>query len=92
MNRTVLPKPPNPAEYQNPVAWQQAAYLWMEQVKSRIETDSRINTTPIAPFAVGTYTLVNTVTGTDNLSNFVATMIVAFTKSGVVAPNSQRLS
>lgn len=88
MNRTQLPSPPDPGAAQyagNPVAWQRAAYAWMGQVKAQIETDSAVNVRPIAPFAVSTYTAVNTMTGTDALSNFVATLITAMQAKGLTA-------
>jgi hypothetical protein len=92
MNRTQLPAPPNPSSYgANTQQWQQAVYQWMSQVKSRIETDSMVNTAPIAPFVVSSYTYVNTMTGTDALSNFVATLVEAMQTKGITAPNSQRL-
>lgn len=88
MNRTQLPAPPGP----NPdmVEWQRAAIAWMAEVKGRIETDSRANTLPMGPFQVGTYTAVSTVTGTDALSNFVATLLTAMQAQGYTAANIQR--
>jgi len=62
----------------------------MAQVKHRLETDSVVNTQPIAPFVVGTYTAVNTVTGTDALSNFVATIVSAMQSQGITAPVLKR--
>lgn len=91
MNRTFLPNPPNPASFPTVTAWQTAAFLWMSQIKSKIEADSTVNSSPIAPFVVGTYTAVQTVTGTDALSNFVATLLKAMQAKGITAPNSQRI-
>jgi len=90
MNRTTLPNPPDPKSYSSVELWQQAVYHWSLQVKSRIETDSAANVSPVAPFVVGTYTATQTVTGTDPLSNFVATLVAGFQTKGITAPNSQR--
>lgn len=90
MNRTQLPMPPNPASFSSSAAWQQAAYQWMAQIKGRLETDSAVNTSPIGPFLVDTYTAIQTVTGTDGLSNFVATLVTAMQKQGITAPTNQR--
>ena len=92
MNRTVLPKPPDPDRYLNPREWQKATFQWMSAVKARIETDSTANTSPIAPFVVGTYTAVSTITGTDAASNFVATLVTAMQAQGITASHSQRTS
>ena len=88
MNRTVLPIPPNPGP--NASDYDLAVYRWMAQVKHRLETDSVANTQPIAPFVVGTFTAVNTVTGTDALSNFVATIVNAMQLQGITAPVIKR--
>lgn len=91
MNRTQLPQPPDPASslfLGNPGAWQRAAYAWMQQVKERIETDSEVNIRPMTPFVVTTYTAVNTMTGTDALSNVVATLIKAMESKGLTASRS----
>jgi hypothetical protein len=87
MNRTQLPAPPDPSSYNgNPAGWQQAAYQWMQQVKGRIETDSNVNVRPMGPIAVSTYTAVATVTGTDALSNFVATLVTLMQTKGLTVP------
>jgi hypothetical protein len=91
MNRTILPIPPKPADFSKPGDWMDAAYQWMLNAKTRIETDSTVNIAPVAPFLVGTYTAVSTVTGTDALSNFVATFVAALQAKGLSAPNSQRI-
>lgn len=91
MNRTQLPNPPDPgapAYAGNPQLWGRAAYQWMLQVKERIETDSEVNVRPMAPFVVSTYTAVNTMTGTDALSNMVATLITAMQAKGLTATRS----
>lgn len=88
MNRTILSAPPNPDSTQysgNPAAWQTAMYQWALNVKQRVETDSAANVRPVAPFVVSTYTAVNTMTGTDALSNFVATFITAMQTKGITA-------
>jgi hypothetical protein len=93
MNRTQLPAPPDPTSpiyAGNPIAWQRAAFSWMQQVKGRIETDSAVNIRPIGPLSVSTYTAVSTVTGTDSLSNFVATLVDAMLTKGLAANVSQR--
>lgn len=86
MNRTTLPSPPDPnsTAYSNsPSAWQTAMFQWALQVKSRVETDSAVNIRPVSPFVVSTYTAVNTMTGTDALSNFLATFITALQLKGL---------
>lgn len=91
MNLTILPAPPNPSDAMftgNPMAWQREAYRWMEIVKERIETDSAVNIRPMTPFVVSTYTAVNTMTGTDALSNVVATLISAMQAKGLTATRS----
>jgi hypothetical protein len=90
MNRTTLPAPPNPDAYNDAMAWARAAYRWMLDSKQRIETDSTVNGQPIAPFVLGTYTAVNTITGTDATSNFVATLLAAMQQKGTAASVSQR--
>ena len=93
MNRTQLPAPPDPNSpvYSgNPALWQRAAYLWMAKVKQQIETDSAVNIAPIGPLSVSTYTATATVTGTDALSNFVATMVTLMQSKGITAPTTQR--
>lgn len=92
MNRTVLPNPPNPSGYPNANAWMMAVFNWMCQVKLKIEADSNVNTSPIAPYVVGTYTATNTITGTDATSNFVATLVAGMQAQGITAPVSQRIS
>ena len=92
MNRTILATPPNPANFTNPADWMKETFNWMSLVKSRIETDSNVNTSPIAPYVVGTYTATNTIVGTDATSNFVATLVTGMQKQGITAPVSQRIS
>lgn len=85
MRRTQLNVPPNPsaAAYSgNPQAWQAAAYQWMLQVKQAVEGASEVNTRPVGQILVSTYTVVNTMTGTDALSNVVATLINDLTNGG----------
>lgn len=88
MNRTILSAPPNPdsAQYSgNPAAWQTAMYAWALETKKRVETDSAVNVRPVSPFVVSTYTAVHTMTGTDDLSNFVATFIAAMQSKGITS-------
>lgn len=88
MNRTILAAPPNPDTppySSNPASWQTAMYQWALDVKKRVETDSAANVRPVSPFVVSTYTAVNTMTGTDALSNFVATFITAMQAKGITA-------
>lgn len=95
MNRTQLPQPPDPGAgvyTNNDRAWRADVYKWMLKVKSQIEADSTANTTPIGPFVVDTFTAVSTVTGTDDLSNLVATLITAMNGKGITAPNISRTS
>lgn len=90
MNRTQLPAPPDPARFTDFIGWQRAAYQWMNDVKGRLETDSRANTTPVGPFVVGAYTLQTSVTGTDSLSNYVASLTKALEAQGITAANLRR--
>ena len=86
MNRTNLPNPPDPADPQYSGSlrtWQRAVFDWMQQSNEAIETDSAVNVVPMAPFAVASYTAVNTMTGTDALSNFVATLVSAMQAKGL---------
>lgn len=92
MNRTQLPAPPNPASFANPADWMKATFEWMSYVKGRIETDSTVNTAPIAPFVVGAFTSTNTIVGTDATSNFLATLVTGMQKQGITAPVSQRIT
>ena len=90
MNRTTLPAPPDPnaVTYSgNPSAWQTAMFQWALQVKQRVETDSAVNIRPVSPFVLGTYTQVNTLSpaGTDTTGNFLATMVDAFIRKGLVS-------
>jgi len=91
VNRTVLPAPPDPnssAYNRNPDAWQAAMFQWASQVKSRLETDNAVNIRPAAPFVIGTYTAVNTLSpaGTDTTGNFLATMVTAMIARGMISP------
>lgn len=93
MNRTQLPaapNPDNPTYIGNPILWQRAMFAWANQVKGRIETDSSANITPVGPFVVGTFTQTATITGTDALSNFVASLVTALQAKGITAANIQR--
>jgi hypothetical protein len=90
VNRTQLPLPPDPSSpvyAGNPLAWARAAHEWMLKVKEQVETDSEVNTRPITPFVVGTYTAVNTIApaGTDTTGNFVATLVTAMQAQGFTA-------
>ena len=88
-----MPPDPSAATYAgNPTEWQRAAFRWMQDVKGRIETDSAVNVRPIGPIAVATYTAVATVTGTDALSNFVATLVSAMQQKGLTVPVLNRSS
>lgn len=91
MNRTQLPAPPDPANFPgDPSRWQRAAYQWMQQVKGRIETDSNVNTAPVGPFTVGTFTYTTSVNGTDLSSNFVATLVTALLAKGLLTSSPKR--
>lgn len=85
MNRTILPNPPDPNSpvYQGNDKWQGDMYRWALASKARIETDSAVNVRPVSPFVVSTYTAVHTMTGTDALSNFLATFITALQANGL---------
>lgn len=89
MNLTRLSNPPHPASFASQSAWTLAVYQWMSDTKAQIEGDSTVNTQPIAPFVVSTYTAVNTMTGTDALSNFVATLVTAMQQAGITSPRSR---
>lgn len=88
MNRTIISSPPDPnsSRYSSsPDQWQAAMYRWALDVKSRIETDSGVNVRPVAPFTVASYTAVNTLTGSDDTSNFLATLVTALQGKGITA-------
>ena len=92
MNRTILPLPPDPANHTSWQSYAAAQFKWAQQMKSRIETDSTVNTAPVAPFvtSLGTMTAVNTLTATDATSALLVTLINAMTQQGITAPTSQR--
>ena len=90
MNRTQLSAPPHPASCASVQSWQLAVHQTLLQWKQRIETDSTVNTTPVGPFVVGTYTPLSTITGTDDASNFLATLVNGMQAQGITSPNTQR--
>ena len=92
MNRTVLTVPPDPASYPQFPDWQMALYNCLSQWKQKLENDSRVNTTPVGPLVVGTYTMTNTLAGTDATSNFLATMVTYMQQQGITSPNTSRTS
>lgn len=90
MNRTILQAPPNPSDYPTLQAWQSAVHQTLLNWKQRIETDSTVNATPVGPVVVGAYTPTSTITGTDAVSNFVATLVNGMQQQGLTSPNTQR--
>lgn len=90
MNRTQLQTPPHPATYPSVQAWQMAVYQCLLAWKQRIETDSNANGTPVGPLVVSGYTALNTLSGTDDTSNFLATMVTLMQQQGITSPNTQR--
>ena len=85
LQRTQLPTPPNPNSSQyssNIQQWVTDAYTWMSQVQQRLQQDSTVNTAPIGSFQVVSYTATSTMTGTDALSNTVATLISKMQQGG----------
>jgi hypothetical protein len=90
LNRTQLQTPPHPASYPSTQSWQMAMYQTMLNWKQRIETDSTVNTTPVGPVVIGTFTPTTTITGTDEVSNFVATLVNGMQQQGITSPNTQR--
>lgn len=93
MKKITLPIPPNPDDQQyrgNSVAYNRAAFSWMNDVKGKLEQASQQNDTPIdQSFAVSSFStntsLSGTSTGTD-LSNFVCSLIAAMQKKGLTKP------
>lgn len=95
MNRTILGEPPNPADARyvgNPGKWMMDTYQWMLTTKQRLEGDSTVNTRPVAPFVIGTYTAINTFSpaGTDTTGNFLATLVTALQVKGITATRSSQ--
>lgn len=90
MNRTQLPQPPDPSGYQSVASWQAETYRWMCKVKSQIEIDSAVNTSPMAPFVLGTFTAVTTLVGTDATSNALATLMQKMLDKGLLSSVSPR--
>lgn len=89
LRRVQLPGPPDPripAYKGNFLAWQKAVYDWMLQSKGQIEGASEVNTRPIGPLVIATYTMITTITGTDDLSNFVATLVALMQGKGYTVP------
>lgn len=85
MKRITLSPPPDPAQYAaNPARWMDAVYRWMVDTRQKVEAASTVNTRPLTPFTVGTYTAVNTLSpaGTDTTGNFVATLVTAMQAEG----------
>lgn len=97
MKRVILPQPPNAGDVQyrnNVQKFMMDASDWMRRTKGILEDASRINDIPLGQHLLATNFTTNTVvsgttTGTD-LSNFVASMVQAFTDRGVVSATVRR--
>lgn len=96
MKQVALNEPPNPDDYNykdNQLAYNRAVFRWMTESRNRIETASHFNDIPMDQnFILGSYTLTTslaaTSTGTD-ISNFLCSVIAAFTRKGLISIKSQ---
>jgi len=95
MKQVVIPIPPNPddAAYKNnPMAYNRAAFHWMNETKGRIEDCSHYNDIPIDQvLTLGSYTLSSNISGTStgtDVSNFLCSFIASMTRKGIVSPNT----
>lgn len=91
MRQIKLPNAPNPndsAYAGNPIKYNNALYLWMNQMKGLIEQSSAVNSTPVnQAFTLGSYvmstSMAGTSTGTD-VNNFILTLVNAMMKKGIL--------
>jgi hypothetical protein len=86
-----LQTPPSPDDgsfKNNPLAYNRAIYQWMNDTKSKIEKNSQIMDSPldqnfvISSFSTNTQ-LTGTSSGTD-ISNFICTLVAAFTRKNTI--------
>lgn len=89
-------QPPDPAAYPSPIAWQRAAYDWMQRMRGVIQDAHNEVIRPAGQQMLATSFTLSTVatgttTGTD-LSNVVATLIDVLTQKGVLSPTVSRSS
>lgn len=91
MKQILIPLPPNPDDGQykgQPLAFNRAMFRWANETKGRIEQASHFNDIPMdQPFTLGSYTLTTSLTGTDTTSNFLASLVAAMTRKGLISPN-----
>lgn len=91
MKKVTIDTPPSPEDIRyrgNPLLWQRAAFTWMNNTKSKIESASESNDTPLSQnFVVDSYTTNTALNGTSTLgdvANFVCTLVDAFTNKGYI--------
>ncbi len=93
MRRHVLPNPPDPDDMQfrnNPMAFNRALFGYLNDTKGRLETDSKVNNTPLDQnFTLGSYVLTTALAGTStgtDIANYVCSIVAAFQRKGVISP------
>lgn len=93
MKRHILPNPPNPddAQYRNNImGYNRALFQYLTDTKGRLETDSKVNDTPLDQnFTLGSYTLTTALAGTStgaDITNYVCSIVAAFQRKGVISP------
>lgn len=94
MKNIALPEPPNPNMYRNNAdGYNQAMYQWASNMKSQLQIMTREIARPAPqPFTVGTYTVSNSITGSDalsNVANVLCTLINTLIQSGLLTPIQQ---
>ena len=89
-----LPDPPNPADAtfnNDSKSYNLAMYRWMSNLKSQMQSNSRINDRPIAQnFSVSSFTTSTALTGTDtttNVAQVLCTLINAMISKGILKSN-----
>lgn len=96
LRRTVLPDAPNPddPQYSSPLSYSRAVYDWMQRVKGRLESDSRINNAPAGQQFLATNFTTNTVANggaaLPDLANSHASLVQVLTDKGILSPNITR--
>lgn len=96
MKQIALNEPPDPTDYnykEDQIAYNNAVYQWMVESRNRIEQASHFNDIPMDQnFVLGTYVLTTSIastsTGTD-ITNFICSLVAAFTRKGLISQKSQ---
>ena len=89
-------QPPDPAAYPSPVAWQRAAYDWMQRMRGVVQDAHNEAVRPAGQqFLANSFTLntvaTGTITGTD-LANCLASLVQVLTDRGILSPTVSRSS